>query len=227
VLVRDVHDGATRALVRRIPPAEFGDPQHRLLQTKHFIFGPRRLRPRLWLLPPPFCSRELRTIDSRDPPQGWRGIYPKVWDPSTYEAYEQFWRGLAAKHPNAFGPLPAGDMIHHVGGIPFSIGDPVETDCVKFADDDYNSQPQVRAWFERGRKDGAPIYWPDFEEQDRAFRSFEDRQRTPAIRPERVPATHRRIGRSNGIAKTSMARSVKDSYIFFQSPARSNANAAR
>src|SRR4030095_13358041 len=174
VLVRDVHDGATRALVRRIPPAEFGDPQHRLLQTKHFIFGPRRLRPRLWLLPPPFCSRELRTIDSRDPPHGWRGIYPKVWDPSTYEAYEQFWRGLAAKHPNAFGPLPAGDMIHHVGGIPFSIGDPVETDCVKFADDDYNSQPQVRAWFERGRKDGAPIYWPDFEEQDRAFRSFED-----------------------------------------------------
>lgn len=166
----------TDRLSRRGFPVEFSNPQHRLLDTKDFVFRPRRLRPMLWLLPPPVCSRELLGIDDRALPHDRSGIYPKHWGQATKESYEQFWRDLAAKHPNAFGP--AGDrMIHQVGGIPFSIQDPVETDCVKFADDDYNNQPQIKAWFERGRRDGPPIHWPDFEEQWRAFSSFEDRHR--------------------------------------------------
>jgi hypothetical protein len=32
-----------------------------------------------------------------------------------------------------------------VGGIPFAWQDPVETDCVKYADDDYLSYPTERA----------------------------------------------------------------------------------
>jgi Domain of unknown function (DUF1963) len=163
-------------LARRAPPIEFSNPQHRF-DAKAFVFRPRRLRPRLWLLPPPVCSRELLGIGDRAPPHDRSGIYPKHWEQATKESYEQFWRDLAVKHPNAFGPPPAGNMIHQVGDIPFSIGDPVEVDCVKFAEDDYNSQPQVKAWFERARKDGPPIHWPDFEQQNRAFGSFEDRQR--------------------------------------------------
>jgi Domain of unknown function (DUF1963) len=90
-------------LVRRMPPEEFSSPRHQLLRAKDFVFRARRLTPKLWLLPPPWCSRELHTMDGRDPPKGWRGIYPKDWSPAIYEAYDRFWRDLAAKHPSAFG----------------------------------------------------------------------------------------------------------------------------
>jgi hypothetical protein len=65
-------------------------------------------------------------------------------------------------------------VIHQVGGIAFSWQDPVETDCVKFGDDDYSNHPTVKAWVER---DGPPFQWPDFEEQKKAFSAFRARER--------------------------------------------------
>jgi uncharacterized protein YwqG len=48
-------------------------------------------------------------------------------------AYGRFWSDLYARHPETFGQR--GDMIHHVGGTAFSIQEPVETECAKFAGD--------------------------------------------------------------------------------------------
>jgi hypothetical protein len=92
-------------------------------------------------------------MDGRDPPKGWRGIYPKDWRPAIHEAYDRFWRDLAAKHPSAFGGTSSGEVVHQVGGIPLSIQDPVETECVKYADDGYRNPSQLKALFEtlRGR----------------------------------------------------------------------------
>jgi hypothetical protein len=150
-------------LVRRAPPVEFGDPEHEVLETRHFVFSPRRLRPRLWLLPPPSNSRELLAIS---------GQGPRDWD----DAYQQFWCDLAARYPAAFGPhWPSTlGMIHQLGGIPFSIQDSVEADCVKFADDDYNNQPEVIAWFERPRDQRPAVGSPEHEAQWQAFKRFDD-----------------------------------------------------
>jgi uncharacterized protein YwqG len=154
-------------LRRRAFPAEFSGPQPSRLQWIDFIFRPRRLTPKLWLLPPPIGSREFIAFD------GLHAHGPER------DAYQHFWNDLAARHPNALGAHwpSAGGTIHQVGGIAFPIGDPVDTDCVKYGEDDYSNHQTVRAWVERGRKDGPPIQWPDFEEQDRAFRAFEARER--------------------------------------------------
>lgn len=154
-------------LARRAPPVEFTDPQHEILETRDFVFEPRRLRPRLWLLPPPWGSRELSAISGRAP-QDWEA------------AYEQFWRDVALQYPSAFGPHwpSTGGKIHQVGGIAFSIQGPVEADCVKFADDDYNNQPEVIAWFERPRDQRPAVGSPEHEVQWQAFKAFDD-ARTP------------------------------------------------
>jgi uncharacterized protein YwqG len=159
-------------LRRRAFPAEFNGPQPSPLQERDFIFRPRRLTPKLWLLPPPDGSRELLAPDG-SPASDWK-------EAVEHEAYQRFWRDLAARHPGAFGahwPSTGGE-IHQVGGIPFSIGDPVETDCVKFAEDDYSNHPTQKAWFERARRDGTPMEWRDFEEQWQAFSAFTARERT-------------------------------------------------
>src|SRR5262249_58447428 len=96
------------------------------------------------------------------PPLGWSGIYPMCWKQQgeqVYEAYEQFWRDLAAEHPKAFGPHwpSTGGGIHQVGGIAFSWQDPVEADFVEVGDDRYSHNPPAKgkASPERREKDGA------------------------------------------------------------------------
>ena len=160
-------------LQRRRSPQEFDEPAASAVKS---VFRPRRLTPKLCLLPPPFCSRELLALDGIPPPLDWSGIYPRCWGRLEEKAYEQFWQDLAAEHPTAFGPPwpSSGGMIHQVGGIAFSWQDPVETDCVKFGDDDYSNHPTVKAWVER---DGPPFQWPDFEEQKKAFSAFRARER--------------------------------------------------
>ena len=46
-------------LGRRNFPAELSNPRSRLLRPEEFVSRPRRLTPKPWLLPPPFCSGEL------------------------------------------------------------------------------------------------------------------------------------------------------------------------
>jgi hypothetical protein len=67
--------------------------------------------------------------------------------------------------------------IHQLGGIAFPWQDPLETDCVKFADDDYLNHPTVKAFHERIKEDGAPIDWPDYEEAWQAYSAFQARER--------------------------------------------------
>src|SRR5262245_2238035 len=168
----------TDRLGRRDFPVEFSNPGSGTLRPMDFIFRPRSLTPKLWLLPPPWRSRELLTLDGVPPPLDWRGSYPGSWGQEE-KAYEQFWQNLAAEHPNAFGSHwpSTGGVVHQMGGIPFSIQDPVETDCVKFGDDDYSNHSAVKAWFERVQKEGPPVEWSDFEEQWQAFSAFEARER--------------------------------------------------
>jgi hypothetical protein len=159
----------TESLGRRNFPAELSNPRSR--RPEEFVFRPRRLTPKLWLLPPPLGSRELRTLDPN-----WNDSYPTCWkhqEEKAYEAYEQFWEDLTAEHPNAL------RAIRQVGGIAFPDQDPVEADCVKFGDDDYlNSPPEEeKAFLERMEKDGAPIDWPDYEEAWQAYSAFRARER--------------------------------------------------
>ena len=174
-------EAPAQRLQRRRSPQEFDEPAASAVKP---VFRSRRLTPKLWLLPPPFCSRELLALDGVPPPLGWSGIYPMCWKQQgeqVYEAYEQFWRDLAAEHPKAFGPHwpSTGGMIHQVGGIAFSWQDPVEADCVKFGDDDYSHNPpeEEKAFRERREKDGAPIDWPDYEEWSQARDAFNARER--------------------------------------------------
>src|SRR5262249_1021995 len=105
----------TDHLGRRDLPVEFSKPGCGC-RPRELIFRPRRVNPKLWLLPPPWNSRELPALDGV-PPLEWRGIYPKCWgelEHKAFKAYEQFWKGLAAEHPNAFSNHGA---IHQVGGI--------------------------------------------------------------------------------------------------------------
>src|SRR5215510_5093682 len=146
----------TDRLGRRDFPAELSNPGG-YFRPRHFIFRPRRVTPKLWLLPPPFGCRELLALHGAPPPPDNKPLAP--WPPrrrwgQEEEAYEQFWKDLAAEHPNAFTWHGA---IHQVGGIPFPWQDPLETDCVKYADDDYLNHSTVKAFHERIKKDGPPI----------------------------------------------------------------------
>jgi len=163
-------------LGRRDFPVEFSNPGCRC-RPRNFIFRPRRVTPKLWLLPPPWGSRELLALHGAPPPPDIKPV--ASWPPrmrwgQEEEAYEQFWKDLAEEHPNMFS---AHGAIHQVGGIAFPWQDPLETDCVKFADDDYWNHPTVKAFHERIEKDGAPIDWPDYEEACQAYRAFEARER--------------------------------------------------
>jgi hypothetical protein len=165
----------TDRLGRRDFPVEFGNPGYG--RPRDFMFRPRRVTPKLWLLPPPWNSRELLSLDGVPPALDWRGIYPRCWgqpEGKAFKAYDQFWQGLAAKHPNAFTSHGA---LHQVGGIAFPWLDPLEMDCVKYADDDYLNHPTVKAFHKRMEKDGAPIDWPDYEEACQAYSAFEARER--------------------------------------------------
>jgi hypothetical protein len=100
-------------------------------------------------------------------PQGWsKNGLPRCWREQERAAYDQFWQ---EHHLD--------DTIHQVGGIPFAWGKPVETDCVKFADDDYLNHPTYKAFHERMKKDGAPMDWPDYKEAWQAWSAFEARER--------------------------------------------------
>ena len=166
----------TDRLSRRDLPAELSEPG-KVARPEAFKFRPRRLTPRLWLLPPPDGSREIMAFGDVPlaSPLDWR----RRWA-AEREAYKRFWHDLAARHPSAFGahwPSTGGE-IHQVGGIPFSIGDPVEMDCVKFAEDDYSNHPMEKGWYELVRsRDGPPDEWPDFEERWQAHCAFTERER--------------------------------------------------
>jgi hypothetical protein len=164
-------------LQRRRPPPEFDEPAASAVKP---VFRPRRLTPKLLLLPPPFCSRELLALDGTQPAPGWTAIYPRCWgepEDETFKAYQQFWEALAAEHPNALGSQCS--RIYQVGGIAFSWQDPVEADCVKYGDDDYSNNPpeMEKAFIERRRKDRPPIDWPDYEEWSQAYDAFMARER--------------------------------------------------
>ena len=169
--------GQADRLARRALPVELSNPAAGLLRPEDFyrprdvIFRPRRVTPRLCLLPPPFNSCELLTLDGLPPP-GWRFIYPKRWEGKIAEAYHQFWHDLYKEHPNACG-------YHQVGGIAFPETGPVEAECVKYGDDDYSNNPpeEEKAFRERREKDGAPVDWPDYEEWSQAHSAFLDRER--------------------------------------------------
>jgi uncharacterized protein YwqG len=112
-------------LERRRSPGEFDEPEARLLMPRGYVFKPRTLRPSAWLLPPPWGSRQL--LDLRDEnPGAW------TYGGHVYSAYDQFWRDLFAQHPETFGS--SAETIHQVGGIAFSIQEPVEAECVKYVE---------------------------------------------------------------------------------------------
>src|SRR5215475_3610283 len=162
----------TDRLGRRDLPVEFSNPGARLYRPKNFILRPRRVTPKLWLLPPPFNSCELLTLDGMPPPPGWRRTFPKCWEAETLEAYAQFWEDFDAEHLDS-------RNYHQVGGIAIPEAGPVEAACVKYADDDYLNHPpeEEKAFRERRQKDGAPIDWPDYEEWSQAHSAFLDRER--------------------------------------------------
>jgi Domain of unknown function (DUF1963) len=150
----------TDRLGRRDFPVEFSDPGPTTGGPRHFMFRPRRVTPKLWLLPPPFGSLELLALHGAPPPPDTKPVAP--WPPrmhwgQEHEAYHQFWKDLADQRPNAFTWHGA---IHQVGGIAFPWQDPLETDCVKYADDDYGNHPTLKAFHERMDKDGPPFKWP-------------------------------------------------------------------
>ena len=106
-------------LQRRRYPREFDEPAASQVMPRGYVFKPRTLRPTAWLLPPPL---------------GFAG-QPRAWAPSewpAWPAYDRFWGDLYARHPETFGPR--GESIHQVGGIAFSIQDPVEVECARLAD---------------------------------------------------------------------------------------------
>jgi Domain of unknown function (DUF1963) len=111
---------------RRCPPPEFEAPEARKLMPRGYVFKPRGLRPTVWLLPPPWGSRELLRLRA-EAPAAW------AYQADMFSAYDRFWTDLYAQHPETFGRR--GDMIHQVGGTAFSIQVPVEDECAKLAGD--------------------------------------------------------------------------------------------
>jgi Domain of unknown function (DUF1963) len=114
-------------LQRRRHPQEFDEAGDDPMFRDQFVFKPRILRPTAWLLPPPLGVAEQRV---------WASPKWPAWP-----AYQQFWRDLYTRHPETFGR--DGERIHQVGGVAFSIQQPVEAECAKFADD--NARP--RRWW--------------------------------------------------------------------------------
>jgi hypothetical protein len=91
-----------------------------------YLFKPRILLPTAWLLPPPWRSRALIGV-ADGAPDAWE------YEGTAWSAYDRFWRGLYARHPETFGAQ--GDMIHQVGGTTFSIQEPVEGEGARFCGD--------------------------------------------------------------------------------------------
>jgi hypothetical protein len=155
-------------------PVELSNPRHRDLEPRDFMFRPRRVTPKPLLLPPPWRSRELLALLGDPPLDNGPAALSGRWGQDADDAYHRFWESLAAERPHAgFDPCEA----IQVGGSPFAWQDPVETDCVKYADDDYLSHPTVKSFHARMKKDGAPIRWPDYEDAWQAFSAFEARER--------------------------------------------------
>ena len=122
-------------LERRRSPGEFDAPEAKLSMPRGYVFKPRSLRPTAWLLPPPWRSRELLELAAEDP-EAW-GYEGRV-----FSAYDRFWADLYAQHPGTFGPH--GGTIHQVGGTAVSIQEPVEAECVKFAEHTAGRRGQQR-----------------------------------------------------------------------------------
>jgi uncharacterized protein YwqG len=137
-------------LERRRPPREFDEPEASLLMPRGYVFKTRSLRPTAWLLPPPWRSRELLGLEAEDP-EAW------VYEERVFSAYDQFWSDLFAQHPETFGP--SGGLIHQVGGTAFSIQEPVEAECVKFAEHTPGR---------RGRQQDPEMYGPTRDQLARA-----------------------------------------------------------
>jgi Domain of unknown function (DUF1963) len=157
----------TDRLARRAFPAEFGNPQVELIMTRDLVSEPRRITPRRWLLPPPPCSSEqILAVDGRPPPSNCR--HPQDWEEATVDAYGQFWDGLSANYPSGFRLYDG--IPHQLGGTAFPIQASVEADCVKFADDDYHGQPEVKAWF----GDPPAFGSPEHETRWSAFQAFHE-----------------------------------------------------
>jgi hypothetical protein len=113
-------------LERRRSPLEFDTPDARELMPRGFVFKPRALRPTAWLLPPPLGSRELLRLKAEEP-GAW------AYETSVSSAYGQFWKDVFGRQPHVFGPT--GETIHQVGGVAFSVQEPVEAECAKMAGD--------------------------------------------------------------------------------------------
>jgi hypothetical protein len=178
----------TGRLERRDFPVEFDNPAWPC-RPRNFMFRPRRATPRLWLLPPPDGSREFLALHGVPPPVDNDQVAP--WPcrmrlgQKEEEAYRQFWKDLAEEHPNMFTLY---GLPHEVGGVVFPVQDPVEVDCVKFADDDYFNHPTYKAFRERIEKEGAPMDWPDHEEAWQAWRTFNARERDALCACRRLAA---------------------------------------
>jgi uncharacterized protein YwqG len=114
----------TETLVRRRPPSEFDSPEAGELRPRRYVFKPRILRPTAWLLPPPLGSREMVHLQAEA---------PDAWAPGkdAFLAYLEFWDDIFTEHPETFGEQ--GEMIHQVGGVAFSIQEPVEAEAARFA----------------------------------------------------------------------------------------------
>jgi Domain of unknown function (DUF1963) len=117
-------EAPAKRLERRRAPQEFDAPEASRLMPRGYVFKPRALHPTAWLLPPPRGSRELHRLEVENP-DAWQG------EGDVSLAFRQFWDGLFAKHPDTFGPH--GEMIHQVGGTAFSIQEPVDLACVRYA----------------------------------------------------------------------------------------------
>jgi hypothetical protein len=138
------------ALERRRSPAEFDAPAAREVMPNGYVFKPRILRPTAWLLPPPENSRELYGLRAEADDAWARG------EPAS-SAYRQFWRDLFAAHPDTFGE--EGHMIHQVGGIAFSIQNPVEE--ARYADDPRDRADNWQLVLQIGSDSKAGMMWGD------------------------------------------------------------------
>ena len=153
-------------LGRRGFPVEFTTPGLAVLEgePRRFMLRPRRLTPKLLLLPPraEHYGRDLLAL---------HGVPPLPPDSQAedeaFKAYARFWEHLAVEHPNTSSAL-------QVGGIAVPWQGPVEADCVKYADNDYWNHATVKAHWDCVKKGG----WPNIGEEARqAWSAFEARER--------------------------------------------------
>ena len=127
------------------------------------MLRPRRLTPKLLLLPPraEHYGRDLLALHGVP-------LQPDSQaEDEAFKAYARFWEHLAVEHPNTSSAL-------QVGGIAVPWQGPVEADCVKYADDDYWNHPTVKSHWDCVKKGG----WPNIGEETRqAWSAFEARER--------------------------------------------------